>query len=91
MKGTRDACFDYLSIGNVCSIEAVGLLSGLNPSPVCLVLHSFVVVVYGFCHLLLPLPNPKWLWIGVRFVLLSNQDSHIHYFARFSIILAYLT
>ncbi|KAK1440665.1 hypothetical protein QVD17_06494 [Tagetes erecta] len=68
-KEMRDACFDYLSLGGACSTGPVGLLSGLNPSPVHLVLHFFAVAVYGFGRLLLPLPTPKRLWIGVRLIL----------------------
>ncbi|KAJ0840853.1 putative squalene monooxygenase [Helianthus annuus] len=69
MKEMRDACFDYLSLGGACSSGPVGLLSGLNPSPVWLVLHFFAVAVYGFGRLLLPLPTPKRLWIAVRLIL----------------------
>ncbi|KAI7736387.1 hypothetical protein M8C21_027309 [Ambrosia artemisiifolia] len=69
MKEMRDACFDYLSLGGACSSGPIGLLSGLNPSPVWLVLHFFAVAVYGFARLLLPLPTPKRIWIAVRLVL----------------------
>ncbi|KAK1410338.1 hypothetical protein QVD17_36873 [Tagetes erecta] len=69
MKEMREACFDYLSLGGVCSSGPIGLLSGLNPSPVLLILHFFAVAVYGFGRLLLPLPTPKRLWIGVRLIL----------------------
>ncbi|KAF5798790.1 putative squalene monooxygenase [Helianthus annuus] len=68
-KEMREACFDYLSLGGICSTGPVGLLSGLNPSPVCLVLHFFAVAVYGFGRLMLPIPTPKRLWLGVRLIL----------------------
>lgn len=35
------ACFDYLSLGGVCSDGPIALLSGLNPHPLSLVLHFF--------------------------------------------------
>ncbi|KAK9061916.1 hypothetical protein SSX86_019100 [Deinandra increscens subsp. villosa] len=69
MKEMREACFDYLSLGGACSSGPIGLLSGLKPYPVSLVLHFFGVAVYGFVRLLLPLPTPKRLWIGVRLIL----------------------
>ncbi|KAI7751253.1 hypothetical protein M8C21_016015, partial [Ambrosia artemisiifolia] len=68
-KEMQEACFDYLSLGGACSTGPVGLLSGLNPSPVCLVLHFFAVAVYGFGRLMLPLPTPKRIWLGVRLIL----------------------
>ncbi|XP_076952614.1 squalene epoxidase 3-like [Bidens hawaiensis] len=68
-KEMREACFDYLSLGGACSTGPVGLLSGLNPSPIGLVIHFFAVAVYGFGRLLLPLPTPKRLWIGVRLIM----------------------
>ncbi|XP_024631586.2 squalene monooxygenase SE1 [Medicago truncatula] len=42
------ACFDYLSLGGVCSDGPIALLSGLNPRPLSLVLHFFAVAVYWF-------------------------------------------
>lgn len=64
----RQACFDYLSLGGVCSTGPVALLSGLNPRPLSLVLHFFAVAIYGVGRLLLPFPSPKRIWIGVRLI-----------------------
>jgi len=64
----REACFDYLSLGGVCSSGPVSLLSGLNPRPLSLVLHFFAVAVYGVGRLLVPFPSPKRLWIGARVI-----------------------
>lgn len=64
----REACFDYLSLGGVCSTGPVALLSGLNPRPLSLVLHFFAVAVYGVGRLLVPFPSPKRLWIGARLI-----------------------
>uniref|UniRef100_A0A5B7BNB0 squalene monooxygenase n=1 Tax=Davidia involucrata TaxID=16924 RepID=A0A5B7BNB0_DAVIN len=67
-KEMREACFDYLSLGGVCSTGPVALLSGLNPRPLSLVLHFFAVAIYGVGRLLLPFPSPKRLWIGARLI-----------------------
>lgn len=62
----RQACFDYLSLGGVCSTGPVALLSGLNPRPLSLVFHFFSVAVYGVGRLLLPFPSLKRIWLGAR-------------------------
>ncbi|OIT38388.1 squalene epoxidase 3 [Nicotiana attenuata] len=67
-KEMREACFDYLSLGGTCSTGPVALLSGLNPSPLSLVLHFFAVAIYGAGRLLVPFPSPKRLWIGARLI-----------------------
>lgn len=67
-KEMRQACFDYLSLGGVCSTGPVALLSGLNPRPLSLVLHFFAVAIYGVGRLLLPFPSPKRMWIGARLI-----------------------
>ncbi|XP_074338828.1 squalene monooxygenase SE1-like [Apium graveolens] len=65
----RSACFDYLSLGGVCSSGPVALLSGLNPRPLSLVFHFFSVAVYGVGRLLLPFPSLKRAWLGVRLIM----------------------
>ncbi|XP_059624039.1 squalene epoxidase 3-like [Cornus florida] len=67
-KEMRQACFDYLSLGGVCSTGPVALLSGLNPRPLSLVLHFFAVAIYGVGRLLLPFPSPKRLWTGAKLI-----------------------
>lgn len=67
-KEMRQACFDYLSLGGVCSTGPVSLLSGLNPRPLTLVFHFFAVAVFGVGRLLLPFPSPKRIWIGARLI-----------------------
>uniref|UniRef100_A0A0D9VRK1 Squalene monooxygenase n=1 Tax=Leersia perrieri TaxID=77586 RepID=A0A0D9VRK1_9ORYZ len=62
----REACFDYLSLGGVCSNGPIALLSGLNPRPLSLVAHFFAVAIYGVGRLMLPVPSPKRMWIGAR-------------------------
>nr|XP_043631324.1 squalene epoxidase 3-like isoform X1 [Erigeron canadensis] len=69
MTEMREACFGYLSLGGACSTGPVSLLSGLNSSPLSLVFHFFAVAIYGVGRLLLPLPTPKRLWIGIRLIM----------------------
>ncbi|PIN13039.1 Squalene monooxygenase [Handroanthus impetiginosus] len=68
-KEMRQACFDYLSLGGVCSTGPIALLSGLNPRPLSLVLHFFAVAIYGVGRLLVPFPSPKRLWLGARLIM----------------------
>ncbi|XP_058219685.1 squalene monooxygenase SE1-like [Rhododendron vialii] len=68
LKEMRQACFDYLSLGGVCSQGPVSLLSGLNPRPLSLVVHFFAVAIYGVGRLLLPFPSPKRVWIGAKLI-----------------------
>lgn len=72
----RQACFDYLSLGGVCSTGPVSLLSGLNPSPLNLVFHFFSVAVFGVGRLLLPFPSPKRIWIGARLIYVCISIYH---------------
>ncbi|KAL3635348.1 Squalene epoxidase 1 [Castilleja foliolosa] len=65
----RQACFDYLSLGGVCSNGPIALLSGLNPRPLSLFLHFFAVAIYGVGRLLLPFPSPQKVWLGARLLL----------------------
>merc|ERR1712137_912237 len=67
-KEMRQACFDYLSLGGVCSTGPVSLLSGLNPRPLSLVCHFFAVAIYGVGRLLIPFPSPKRIWIGAKLI-----------------------
>lgn len=43
----REACFHYLKQGGVYSEGPISLLSGLNPQPVVLVMHFFLVAFFG--------------------------------------------
>nr|QIW91914.1 squalene epoxidase [Panax japonicus] len=65
----RNACFDYLSLGGICSQGPIALLSGLNPRPISLFLHFFAVAIYGVGRLLIPFPSPKRMWLGARLIL----------------------
>ncbi|KAJ9670421.1 hypothetical protein PVL29_026760 [Vitis rotundifolia] len=72
-KEMREACFDYLSLGGVCSAGPVALLSGLNPRPLSLVVHFFAVAIYGVGRLLLPFPSLKRMWIGARLISVASS------------------
>ncbi|CAA0830994.1 Squalene epoxidase 1, partial [Striga hermonthica] len=74
-KEMREACFDYLSLGGVCSNGPIAILSGLNPRPLSLFLHFFAVAIYGVGRLLLPFPSPKRVLLGAR--LLSGASGII--------------
>ncbi|KAM5569777.1 squalene monooxygenase SE1 [Rosa sericea] len=69
----REACFDYLSLGGICSYGPVSLLSGLNPRPLHLFLHFFAVAIYGVGHLMLPFPSPQRMWLGARLILSASS------------------
>lgn len=43
----RQACFDYLRLGGVYAEGPISLLSGLNPRPSVLVVHFFMVALFG--------------------------------------------
>ncbi|CAI9765439.1 unnamed protein product [Fraxinus pennsylvanica] len=45
-----EECFDYLSLGGIYSQGPIALLSGLNPRPMSLVAHFFVVAIYGSAY-----------------------------------------
>jgi len=79
-KELRQACFDYLSLGKIFSGGPIGLLSGLNPYPLSLILHFFAVALYGVGRLVLPFPSFERMWIGARIVLVSSSfhPSPIH-------------
>lgn len=71
----RSACFDYLSLGGICSEGPISLLSGLNPRPLSLVFHFFGVAIYGVGRLCIPFPSPKRMWLGARVISVSFSIS----------------
>ncbi|KAL2322420.1 hypothetical protein Fmac_026799 [Flemingia macrophylla] len=68
-KELRQASFDYLSLGRFFSSGYMSLLSGLNPSPLSLVLYLSAIVFFGVGRLLLPFPSLERMRIGARLVL----------------------
>lgn len=69
----RQACFDYLSLGGMYSSGPVSLLSGLNPRPSVLVMHFFMVALYGVGRLLYPRPTLKGLWMGLLLLIGASR------------------
>ncbi|KAL6762302.1 SE-domain-containing protein [Haematococcus lacustris] len=69
----RQACFDYLSLGGMYSSGPISLLSGLNPRPYVLVMHFFMVALYGVGRLLLPRPTLKGLWTGLLLLAAASR------------------
>lgn len=61
----RQACFDYLSQGGICASGPISLLSGLNPRPMVLVVHFFLVALFGIRQVMFPF-NLKKIWISCR-------------------------
>ncbi len=55
----RQACFEYLKLGGIYSSGPISLLSGLAPKPSLLVMHFFMVALYGVGRLLRPRPTFK--------------------------------
>ncbi|EOA26359.1 hypothetical protein CARUB_v10022880mg [Capsella rubella] len=68
----REACFDYLSLGGICSSGPVALLSGLDPCPLSLVLHFFAVAIYAVGRLMLPFPTIKSFRLGLRIIVSAS-------------------
>lgn len=55
----RQACFEYLKLGGMYSAGPISLLSGLAPKPSLLVMHFFMVALYGVSRLMRPRPTFK--------------------------------
>ena len=53
----RQACFEYLKLGGIYSSGPISLLSGLAPKPSLLVMHFFMVALYGVGRLMQPRPT----------------------------------
>ncbi|GMH45793.1 hypothetical protein BSKO_13756 [Bryopsis sp. KO-2023] len=67
----RQACFEYLGMGGIYSQGPMSLLSGLNPKPLLLIMHFFMVAIYGATSFSWKcvwerLTSPKQLWLRVR-------------------------
>lgn len=69
----RSACFDYLKLGGIYSKGPISLLSGLNPSPSVLVMHFFMVALYGVGRLMLPRPTLRGLYMSVALLVTASK------------------
>uniref|UniRef100_A0A7S0YK51 Squalene monooxygenase n=1 Tax=Polytomella parva TaxID=51329 RepID=A0A7S0YK51_9CHLO len=72
-EAMRQACFDYLALGGIYSSGPIGLLSGLNPSPSVLVMHFFMVALYGVGRELKPVPTFAGLKKGVSLLMAASK------------------
>jgi len=54
----RSACFGYFKLGGDCVAGPMSLLSGLQPNPLVLLYHFFLVALYGVYITLKPFPTP---------------------------------
>lgn len=66
----RQAAFDYLSLGGTCSDGPISLLSGLNPKPSVLVMHFFMVALYG-CGRLPLRKGLRGVWLAVMLLVVA--------------------
>ena len=57
----RQACFDYLRLGGIYAQGPISLLSGLNQRPSVLVIHFFMVALYGVSCIILPIIRAEGL------------------------------
>ncbi len=67
----QGACLEYLSSGGVFTSGPVGLLSGLTPSPLVLIIHFFTVALNGVRSKLLPFG-----WLSPKKLLEMHRIMH---------------
>ncbi|XP_009773880.1 squalene epoxidase 3-like isoform X2 [Nicotiana sylvestris] len=65
-KEIREAFYGYLRLGGIFTNGAIGLLAGLNPTPLGFAFQFIAVAVYTFGRLLLPFPTPNAILRGAR-------------------------
>ncbi|XP_009130083.1 squalene epoxidase 5-like [Brassica rapa] len=70
-EAMRQSCYDYLSSGGYGSSGLMALLGGMNPRPLSLIYHLFVVTLSATGQLLYPFPSPLRIWHSVRLFGLS--------------------
>lgn len=68
----RQACFEYLKLGGIYSSGPISLLSGLAPKPSLLVMHFFMVALYGVGRLMQPRPTFRGVWMGVMLIYVAS-------------------
>ncbi|KAA6421686.1 MAG: squalene monooxygenase-like [Trebouxia sp. A1-2] len=67
-----NALYKYLKLGGIYSSGPISLLSGLAPKPSLLVMHFFMVALYGVGRLLRPRPTFKGVWMGVMLLYVAS-------------------
>ena len=65
-EAMRQSCYDYLSSGGYGSSGLMALLGGMNPRPLSLIYHLFVVTLSATGQLLYPFPSPLRIWHSLR-------------------------
>lgn len=70
-EAMRQSCYDYLSSGGYGSSGLMALLGGMNPRPLSLIYHLFVVTLSATGQLLYPFPSPLRIWHSLRLFAVS--------------------
>ncbi|WZY88210.1 hypothetical protein YC2023_044945 [Brassica napus] len=65
-EAMRQGCYDYLSSGGFGASGLMALLGGMNPRPLSLIYHLFVVTLSATVQLLSPFPSPLGIWHSLR-------------------------
>ncbi|KAH0928817.1 hypothetical protein HID58_014544 [Brassica napus] len=72
-EAMRQGCYDYLSSGGFGASGLMALLGGMNPRPLSLIYHLFVVTLSATVQLLSPFPSPLGIWHSLRLFGLSMK------------------
>ncbi|KAL0669305.1 hypothetical protein Bca4012_032009 [Brassica carinata] len=72
-EAMRQGCYDYLSSGGFGASGLMALLGGMNPRPLSLIFHLFVVTLSATVQLLSPFPSPLGIWHSLRLLGLSMK------------------
>ncbi|KAL0658767.1 hypothetical protein Bca4012_079352 [Brassica carinata] len=70
-EAMRQGCFDYLSSGGFRTSGLMALIGGMNPRPLSLFYHLFVISLSSIGQLLSPFPTPLRVWHSLRLLDLS--------------------
>ena len=82
-EAMRQGCYDYLSSGGFGASGLMALLGGMNPRPLSLIFHLFVVTLSATVQLLSPFPSPLGIWHSLRLLGVSHYIFTYIYIAYF--------
>ena len=89
-EAMRQGCYDYLSSGGFGASGLMALLGGMNPRPLSLIYHLFVVTLSATVQLLSPFPSPLGIWHSLRLFGVSHYIfTYIAYFCRNGFLLKF--
>lgn len=71
-EAMRQGCFDYLSSGGFRTSGLMALIGGMNPRPLSLFYHLFVISLSSIGQLLSPFPTPLRVWHSLRLLDVSH-------------------